>query len=64
MQEKLITVEIDEKGNSSIDLEGFHGQGCGDVAKDLRGGDSVTQSSKKREFYAPTVAAKHSQRQT
>ena len=30
MQEKLITVEIDENGNSSIDLEGFHGQGCGD----------------------------------
>jgi hypothetical protein len=26
MQEKLITVEIDESGNSSIDLEGFHGR--------------------------------------
>ena len=64
MQEKLITVEIDENGNSSIDLEGFHGPGCGDVAKDFRGGDSVTQSSKKREFYTQTVAVKHSQRQT
>ena len=64
MQEKLITVEIDENGNSSIDLEGFHGQGCGDVAKDFRGGDSVIQSSKKREFYAKTVAVKQSQRQT
>ena len=63
MQEKLITVEIDENGNSSIDLEGFHGQGCGDVAKDFRGGDSVTQSSKKREFYAQT-AMKQSQQQT
>ena len=63
MQEKLITVEIDENGNSSIDLEGFQGQGCGDVAKDFRGGDSVTQSTKKREFYAQT-AMKQSQQQT
>ena len=64
MQEKLITVEIDENGNSSIDLEGFQGQGCGDVAKDFRGGDSVTQSGKKREYYAQTAGVKQSQRQT
>ena len=64
MQEKLITIEIDEKGNSSIDLEGFQGQGCGDVAKDFRGGDSVTQSRKKREYYAQTAVVKQSQRQT
>jgi len=64
VQEKLITVEIDENGNSSIDLEGLHGQGCGDVAKDFRGGDSVIQSSKKREYYAQTAAVKHSQRQS
>jgi hypothetical protein len=64
MQEKLITVEIDENGNSSIDLEGFQGQGCGDVAKAFRGGDSVTQSNKKREFYAQTAVVKQSQQQT
>jgi len=64
MQEKLITIEIDEQGNSSIDLEGFHGQGCGDVAQDFRGGDSVTQSSNKREFYAQPAAVKQSQQQT
>ena len=64
MQEKLITVEIDENGNSSIDLEGFQGQGCGDAAKDFRGGDSVTQSNKKREFYLQTTAVKQSQKQT
>ena len=63
MQEKLITVEIDENGKSSIDLEGFHGQGCGDVAKDFRGGDSVTQSNKKRDFYAQTTVVKQSQKQ-
>ena len=64
MQEKLITVEIDESGNSSINLEGFQGQGCGDVAKDFRGGDSVTQSSKKREFYTQATAVKQSLQQT
>jgi hypothetical protein len=64
MQEQLITIEIDEKGNSSIDLEGFQGQGCGDVAKAFRGGDAVTQSSKKREFYAQATAVKQSQQQT
>ena len=64
MQEKLITVEIDENGNSSIDLEGFQGQGCGDIAKDFRGGDSVTQSNKKREFYAQATALKQSQKHT
>jgi hypothetical protein len=64
MQEKLITVEIDENGNSSIDLEGFQGQGCGDVTKDFRGGDSVTQSSKKREFYTRATAVKQSLQQT
>ena len=64
MQEKLITVEIDENGNSSLDLKGFQGQGCGDVAKDFRGGDSVTQSSKKREFYTQATAVKQSLQQT
>ena len=64
MQEKLITVEIDENGNSSIDLEGFQGQGCGDVAKDFRGGDSITQSNKKREFYTQVTAVKQSLQRT
>ena len=63
MQEKLITIEIDEKGNSSVDLEGFQGQGCGDVAKDFRGGDAVAQSSKKGEYYTQAAALKQSQRQ-
>ena len=61
MQDKLIVVEIDEKGNSTIDLAGFQGQGCGDVAKDFRGDDGVTQSSKKREFYAQIAATKQMQ---
>jgi hypothetical protein len=62
MQDKLVVIEIDEMGNSTIDLAGFQGQGCGDVAKDFRGDDGVAQSSKKREFYAQAVATRQTQR--
>lgn len=51
MAEKTITIEIDEAGNSSLDLNGFHGKGCGDVAKLLQGSDRVIRSDKKLEFY-------------
>ena len=50
MAEKTITIEIDEAGNSSLDLNGFQGKGCGDVAKLLQGSDRVIRSDKKREF--------------
>lgn len=62
MQERLIVVEIDEAGNSTLDLAGFQGQGCGNVAKDFRGDDAVTQSSKRREFYAQVATTKQTQR--
>ena len=52
MAEKTITIEIDEAGNSSLDLNGFHGKGCGDVAKLLQGSDRVTKSDKKRDFHS------------
>ena len=55
MGEKTITVEIDEQGNSSIDLNGFHGKGCGDVAEALRDKDTVVVDRKKREYYVPAV---------
>ncbi|MBX9600030.1 MAG: hypothetical protein K2X35_03460 [Bryobacteraceae bacterium] len=51
MAEKIVTIEIDESGNSSIDLEGFQGKGCADVAKALQGGDKVVRSEKKREYH-------------
>jgi hypothetical protein len=51
MGEKTITVEIDEQGNSSIDLYGFHGKGCGEVADALRGKDTLVVDRKKREFH-------------
>ena len=51
MSEKTITIEIDEQGNSTLNLDGFQGKGCGDVAKALQGTDQVTKSEKKREFH-------------
>lgn len=51
MAEKTITIEIDEAGNSSLDLNGFQGKGCGDVAKLFQGSDRVTKSDKKRDFH-------------
>jgi hypothetical protein len=56
MAEKTITVEIDEQGNSSIDLQGFQGKGCGEVAKVLQGADKLTRSEKKREFHVEAAA--------
>ena len=55
MGEKTIIVEIDEQGNSSIDLSGFHGRGCGDVAEALRGKDTLVVDHKKREYHVPAV---------
>lgn len=51
MAEKTITIEIDEAGNSSLDLNGFQGKGCGDVAKLFQGSDRIIQSDKKREYH-------------
>ena len=41
MQEKTITITIDERGNSTLDLEGFAGHGCEKAFDDFRGGDMV-----------------------
>lgn len=52
---KIVVIEIDEKGESSIDLQGFQGKGCGDVAKAFQGSDAVTRTVKKREFHQADV---------
>jgi hypothetical protein len=52
MQEKTITITIDEQGNSIIDLDGFRGQGCEKVFDDFRGGDKVKLERKKPAYYA------------
>lgn len=54
MQQKTITVMIDEKGNSSVDLDGFAGQGCEKVLKDFQGTDRAKLEKRKAAFYAQT----------
>ena len=51
MQEKTITITIDERGNSTIDLDGFAGKGCDKVSDDFRGGDIVKVERKKPAYY-------------
>jgi hypothetical protein len=58
MGEKTITVEIDEQGNSSIDLNGFHGKGCGGVAEALRGKDTLVADRKKREYHVSAAESR------
>jgi len=52
VQQKTITVVIDENGNSSVDLEGFAGQGCEKALKDFQGGDRAKVEKKKPAFYS------------
>jgi hypothetical protein len=58
MGEKIITIEIDEQGNSSLDLKGFQGKGCGDVAQAFRGEDSLVTDRKKREYDVRTTESR------
>jgi hypothetical protein len=51
MSQKTITIIIDEKGNSSIDLDGFADNSCGKVFEDFRGGDKVKTEQRKATFY-------------
>ncbi len=52
MQQKMITVVIDQNGDSSVDLEGFAGQGCENALKDLQGEDRVKRQRRKAAFYS------------
>jgi len=51
MQDKTITITIDERGNSTLDLEGFAGRSCEKVFEDFRGGDRVKLERKKPAYY-------------
>lgn len=57
MQQKTITVLIDVAGNSSVDLEGFVGQGCEKALQDFQGDDRAKVHRKKTVFYAQTSDA-------
>lgn len=64
MKEKTVVIEIDEHGNCSIDLEGFHGKGCTDVAKHFQGNDVVKNVRNKPELYIQGTAGKQQQQQS
>lgn len=49
---KTIKIIIDPTGKSSIDLVGFHGEGCLDVVRSFGEGDGqLTEVTPKAEFY-------------
>jgi hypothetical protein len=64
MKAKTVVIEIDEQGNSTIDLHGFQGKGCSDVAKDFHGRDVVKTSRTKPDFYIQDKACKHQSQQS
>lgn len=51
MQEKTVKVTIDKKGNARVDLVGFHGEGCGELADKLKAIGRITAETTKPEFY-------------
>ena len=64
MKAKTVIIEIDEQGKSSIDLEGFHGKGCSDVAKDFQASDVVKNARTKPEFYVHRTVGERQQQQS
>ena len=64
MAEKIVTIEIDEHGESSIDLAGFQGKGCADVAAAFQGKDTVTRSLNKREYHVEPARTASKQQQS
>ena len=63
MKERTVVIEIDDQGDSSMDLEGFQGSGCSAVAKDFQGNDAVKNVRNKREFYIQVAATTQQQSQ-
>jgi len=51
---KEIEVIIDENGQASIDLQGWHGKGCEEVAKKLAKALGTTVKSTKKNDYWKT----------
>ena len=64
MKEKTVIIEIDEQGNTTMDLEGFRGKGCADVAKAFQGNDRVKSMRNKPDFYIEGKAGNRQQQQS
>ena len=50
----FIKIQIDAKGNASIELDGFHGIGCAEVMDALTNGSPVTHRAPKPEMFEAT----------
>jgi hypothetical protein len=57
MQEKRITITIDEQGNSTLDLNGFAGSECNKAFEDFRGSDAVKLERKKASYFTSQTNA-------
>jgi len=54
-QNPIITIEIDEKGNATVEVDGMKGSGCSLLTKEIeRALGKVTETEKKPEYNAPT----------
>jgi hypothetical protein len=59
---KTIEISVDETGEVTVDLHGFHGQGCQKVLSDFSAGDRVKIERTKPEF-RETVVTKEQAKQ-
>lgn len=51
-EDRICTITIDKHGKAmSVDLEGFHGQGCSAVTEALEAMGTKTHEQEKPEFY-------------
>jgi hypothetical protein len=62
VKQKTITVLIDEAGNSTVDLEGFAGQGCEKVLKDFQGDDHAKIQRRKAAYFNGAAEQQRGQR--
>jgi hypothetical protein len=51
MQGQTVKVIIDKKGNAVVEMEGFHGVGCGELGDKLKAIGRITSETIKPEFY-------------
>lgn len=53
---KIVTMTIDEDGNPTIDLEGYHGKGCDAVQQAFGSAlGKTTKAVKKPEYHKPVL---------
>lgn len=58
---RKVIIEIDEVGDFTADLQGFHGKGCKALMDEIGGGAKPTFSTTKREFHEQEQAAREVQ---